>query len=243
MVAAMSFSVLSCKEDESNDLARAQKCLDEVSQSAPGDALNCLTYISKYTSQQAYILKCSIYMTSGGLMEDKMVKAYNAIDDQSNANREATFMSMLALTNPNASSGYDTAVTADGYCQSSGVPGLQYISGVVKIGSFMAKTMSSYGSVDFNDPAAVTTAVNDLISKCNSDPRDSSCPTDLSAIGSSVTVLASSYCTSANASSDVCDTINSTVDAAGGNSAAVGDALFCYLANKTYNTSTGKCNP
>jgi hypothetical protein len=245
IVAAVAFTVSigGCAKQESDDLAKAQDCLDKVPQSNPSSATACLQYVAKYTSQQANILKCSIYMTSGGLVESKIVKAYNAVEDKSDNSREATFMSVLALDTPNVTDGYNTAVTADTYCQMTGVPGLQYLSGVVKIGSFMAKTIASYSTVDFSDTNAVKTAVNDLVTKCNTDPRPADCSTDLAAIGSSVTVLADGYCGSDNADSEVCENISAAVDSSGGNASEVGDALMCYLGNKTYNSTTKKCNP
>jgi hypothetical protein len=243
-VATLSLSLLSCNQDEMDDLAKAQKCLDEVPQTAPRTATKCLAYVAKHTSQQANILKCSIYMTSGGLTENKMVAAYKAVDNDANNNREAAFMSLLALDEPSVTEGYPIALEADKYCQLTGVAGLQYISGVIKIGSFMAKTMAAYSTVNFNDPAAVTTAVNDLITKCNQTPtRDPSCPTDLSDIGSSASALAVGYCSADASDSEVCENINAAVAASNGNPSAVGDAMMCYLGNKTYNLTTGKCNP
>ncbi len=151
-----------------------------------------MAYVSKYTSQQANILKCSILMTAGGLMEDKIVAAYKAVDDQANDKREATFMTILALDEPSVPAAYSTAVEADAFCQKTGVPGLQYISGVVRIGSFMAKTMAAIAGatpIDFNDPTAVKNATNDLLAKCNSDPRDAACPS-MEDLGASTTTLA-----------------------------------------------------
>jgi hypothetical protein len=240
---ALTLSIAGCAQKESDDLAKAQDCLDKVPQSNPSAATACLQYVAKYTSQQANILKCSIYMTSGGLVESKIVKAYNAVEDDSNSNREATFMSVLALDTPNVNDGYNTAVTADTYCQKTGVPGLQYLSGVVKIGSFMAKTIASYSTVDFSDTDAVKTAVTDLINKCNTDPRPAECASDLADMGSSVSVLADGYCSSDNADSEVCENITAAMDSSGGNPSEIGDALMCYLGNKTYNNTTKKCNP
>ncbi len=244
LLLGLCLTLVSCKQDEMNDLAKAQKCLDEVPQANPEAANACLPYVLKYDSQQADILKCSIYMTSGGLVETKMVAAYKAVEDKANNNREAAFMSILALNKPNVNSGYDTAVIADTYCQKTGVPGLQYISGIVKIGSFMAKTIASFNStIDFNDTAAVTVAVNDLVTKCNTDPRPTECAGDLAAIGESAAVLSEGYCSADNADSEVCENINAAVDASNGDNSKVGDALMCFLGNKTYNATTGKCNP
>lgn len=240
----LSMTLLSCKQDEMDDLAKAQKCLDEVPQSNPEVAAACLAYVEKYTSQQANILKCSIHMTAGGLVENKMVQAYKVIKNDSNANREAAFMSILSLNKPNVTAGYATAQMADVFCQKTGIPGLMYISGVVKMGSFMASTIASYDpGVDFNDPAAIDAAIGTLVDKCSSDPRHADCPTDLSAIGTTATLLADSYCATENADENVCDKINTAVETAGTDPSAIGAALFCYLDGKTFNPNTGACNP
>jgi len=243
LILSISVTLISCNDGETDDLAKAQKCLDEVPQTAPANAKACLPYVAKYTSQQANILKCSIYMTSGGLVENKIVSAYKAVDNDSNSNREVAFMGILALDVPNVTEGYDTAVTADTYCQLTGVPGLQYISSIVKIGSNMAKLLASSG-VDFSNPDSVATAVSDLVAKCNTDPRTAECSgADLAGIGASAATLSEGYCASDNADSEVCENINAAVTAAGGDSSIVGDALMCYLGNKTFNTTTKKCNP
>ena len=100
-------SLVSCESaDETDDLAKAQECLDAVPQSNPASASECLQYVEKYTSQQASILKCSIYMTSGGLVENKVVSAYKALEDNSIQNKEAAFMGLLALDVPDVNSGF-----------------------------------------------------------------------------------------------------------------------------------------
>jgi len=243
LVVAVSMTLLSCKQDEMDDLAKAQKCLDDIPQSSHEAAIACLPIVAKYSSQQANILKCSIYMTYGGLVENRMVQAYRAVTVESNLNREATFMSMLALDTPNnVSDGYATAVTADAYCQASGVPGLKYISGLVKMGSFMAKMINDIApGTDFSDPAAATTAIASLVDDCSANPRTGMCAsTDLSVIGQSATVLAQSYCAADKSDSEVCANINAAVQAAAGDNEAIGRALFCFLDNKTY--SAGDCN-
>ncbi|MGE0528831.1 MAG: hypothetical protein AB7G93_19090 [Bdellovibrionales bacterium] len=242
----LAFAVLSCSGNkEMDDLAKAQQCLDEVPQSEPTQADACLTYVEKYTSQQANILKCAIYMTSGGLVENKVVKAYEAIKDESvQENKTASFMAILALDQPNISQGYTKAVAADEFCQASGVPGLKYLSGIIVAGSGTRKVIEAVvGSIDITNPTAVNAAVEAMLDHCAVNPMPNDCKTDISTIGSAVVTLADSYCASENADDKVCTDVNSAVDAAGGVPDNVGKALFCYLDKKTYNSSTGECNP
>lgn len=239
----MGAGLVSCNQDEQDDLAKAQQCLDDVPQTNPEAASDCFHYVDKHDSQQAKILKCSILMTSGGMIESKVVAAYNALKNQGNNNREAAFMSVLALNKPDVTSGYAKAQQADVFCQATGVPGLRYISGLVVAGSFMANAINSYASgTDFNDPAALASAATTLLGHCTATPRDVECPTDLSVIGQTATTLADSYCASAKPDDEVCSNISVAVEQAGGDPAKAGAALFCYLNNKTFNPATGDCN-
>ncbi|NJL25618.1 MAG: hypothetical protein HC902_10880 [Calothrix sp. SM1_5_4] len=230
---------------EMDDLAKAQDCLDKVDQSAPEEADKCLTHVEKWDSQQAKILKCSIYMTSGGLVENKIVKAYNALKADSGANKEATYMVVLSLDRPDVDSAYTKAVNADKYCQASGVPGLKFLSGAILIGTTMNKTIKalSGSAVDINDPTAMNAAVQNALNQCTANPPDPSCTTNLSAMGSAVLAMSGSYCESTTADKEVCAQINASANAAGSDPTAVGQALFCTLKGKTFNTSTGECNP
>lgn len=179
-------------------------------------------------------------MTKGGLIESRIVSAYKALDTESNNSREAVFMSALALNWPDLPRGLDTAKQADVFCQASGIPGLKYISGIVVAGTFLA---NSLGGVNLTDTAAVTTAVNTLLTDCtNPGGPTGTCPADLTTLGQVTTTLATSYCNSADPKDEVCANITTAMDTAGNDPAKVGLALTCYLNNKTYNPTTGNCN-
>jgi len=249
-----SLGLVSCEQaQESDDIAQAQNCLDNVPASNPAAAEACYHYVSKYSSQQANILKCSILMTAGGLIEDKLVKGYEALKDSTipEANRPAAYMAVLSLDIPNASGGYDKAVAADPFCQATGVPGLKFISGIVLAGSAIAKTLANIpGGVEINtiidNPTAINNAINTLLDSnpggCTSATPDASCDENLAALGTAVANLSVSYCANEKADADVCDEINEAVAAAGNNATNIGQALLCYLDNKTFNSTTGLCN-
>ena len=241
-----SWALISCEKNESDDINKAQKCLDEVRESNPDDALKCLEFVKAYDSQQANILKCSIYISSGGLMETKITKGYNILKDSSQTNKSASFMAVLALDYPTVSAGYDKAVLASGFCNASGVAGLKYLSDIVVAGSFMAKTLAALGgpAIDVNNPATVNAAVQNLITQCapSAGPPAASCTTDLPQLGEIAVSLAGSYCATAGADPNVCTEINSAVAAAGASTADVGQALLCYMAGKTFNATTHQCN-
>ncbi len=233
------------EKDETNNLAKAQECLDNVSQSNPTEATECLSYIEDYDSQQANILKCGIYMTSGGLIENKIVKAYEVMENSTVTNKEAAYMSILSLDKSTVTEGYTKALLADKFCQLTEVKGLMYLSGVIVAGTYLNKTIQTItgNAIDINDPSSINTAVNTMLAACTaSPPTDAACTSDLATVGTVISSLASSYCASNSADKDVCSDINSAVDAAGGSSTNVGQALLCYMNNKTFNSSTGYCN-
>jgi hypothetical protein len=242
--AALLLSTGCTKKQESDDLASAQKCLDQVPPGQPSQADECLALVKDYSSQQANILRCAIIMVSGGLMEDKVVKAYNALKDTTQTNKTASFMAVLSLDNPTVDEGYTKAIEADVYCQSSGVNGLKYISGLVVAGTYMNLTIQNLTGtgIDINNPAAINTAVTSLISQCGGTSPPATCSSDLATLGTTVTNLSGSYCSSSSADDGVCSKIDSAVTSAGSNPAAVGQALFCYLNNKTYSQADGLCH-
>lgn len=242
LLATLALTALaSCSENkEQDDLARAQKCLNEVDQSNPGSASDCLQYVEKYDSQQANILKCGIYLTSGGLVENKMVQAANQLKDTSAVtNKEAVYMSVLSLDVPNASVGYTKAKSADIYCQASGVSGLKYLSGIIVVGTYMNKLVfdTTGSGIDITNPAAAETLINNVLNGCN-DGSLTSCAAEMTTIGSAVLTLSDSYCNGSSADEKVCDDIDNAVAQAGGDTANVGEALLCYLNKKTYTNGT-----
>jgi hypothetical protein len=241
VLAALILTTLSCsKNEEPNDLAKAQACLDAVPGNDPGKASDCFTYVEKYSSQQASILKCAILMTSGGLIEKKVVNAYNALKDDSQTNKAASFMAVLSLDVPDVNTAYGTAKKADVYCQESGVPGLRYISGLIVAGTAMAQMIGT--PIDTTNPAAINTAITNLVNHCGGAttlPAD--CQANIATIGASATVLAGTYCATPEADNSVCSQVNAAVASAGGSDAVVGQALFCYLNHLTYNATTQKC--
>ena len=221
---------------------RRKSCLDAVPQSDPGRADQCLPLVQGYSSTEANVLKCSIYMTSGGLVESKIVTAYNALKKTSNTTKEATFMSALALNVPDIDAAYQKAITGNGFCKATGSRGLIYIGAAVVAGTLLMKTAQSLGTaVDVNDPASVEAAVKDLLHQCTSALPPAACTTDATTLGSTTIALADAYCGTSSADQAVCGKINSAVSSAQGNDARVGKALLCYLNQKTYSPSTNAC--
>lgn len=249
LFAFLSAAILSCVScnSEQDDLAKGQDCLDNVDENNPTSADACLEFVAKYDSQQAQILKCSIYMTSGGLVENKIVAAYKALKEEGQTNKHATYMAILSLDQPTALLALPKAKAANTFCQASGVPGLMYLSSAILAGTSINATIEDLtgNGIDINDPAGMNTAITNMLNKCT-DPTTVSpdlekCEANLATMGEATVALASSYCDSTEADQDVCAQINGATEAAGNDTSKVGQALLCYLKDLHYDAVSGNC--
>ncbi len=249
LILSVSVTQFACtKKGEIDDLAKAQACLDDVKETSPGSANSCFTYVEKYTSQQANILKCSILITSGGIMETRITQAYNIFKAPGQTSKVASFMAVLHLDLPSIDAGYDKAILADTYCVASGDSGLKFLSGLIVSGSYMNKAYSHLNigggnvGIDTSDPAAVNTAIQAVLAQCAGFPLPAGCTAaDLPALGSTISSMAGTYCATTEADPDVCGKIAQATTAAGSDSAAVGQAILCYLNRQTYDPAQAKC--
>lgn len=226
-----------CEEDQANDLAKAQKCLDGITSANYATADSCFEYVSRYDSQQANILKCSIKFVAGGLTTEKVALAYKKIAENGMASKEATFMTILALNPPNK------ATEAQGYCVTTGLKGLIYLANLAVMGSNMAQMITGIGTTGHYDPADPSSfpspaEINEVLNNCK---PPATCGGNFATIGQATLNIADSYCSGSNASTDVCTKINDAVQSSGGDPTLVAKQLFCVLDGKTYDSMSGSC--
>jgi hypothetical protein len=227
------FALSGCETTETDNIAKAQKCLDEVPEANYPTAENCMQFVKDYDSQQANILKCSIKMTAGGLVESRIVNAYEAIKSQSSdSNKVAIYMSMLGLTD------HAVAVEANNYCIASGVSGLIYISGIILAGTNLTQT---WGIDPTADASTIASDLHTHLDPCLSSGTGCPSAAQLNEMGSTALTIANSYCASPSADKDACSAITDAVDSVGGDTSHLGDALMCYIGGKTYDTVGGTC--
>lgn len=204
----------SCENDESDKLAQAQNCLDNVPSSNPTAANSCMSYVSGLDSEQANIIKCSIKFLAGGLTTDKISDAYKQLNDDSVTDKEAFYISMLALSPASLAS------EAADYCERSGVKGLIYLANLSVVGSVLMEEIGVTGIPDATD-------VQNALTACQSAPG--TC--DDTAIGTAVLVVADSYCAGSSADAGICSQINEAVLAAGTDPAAIAQQIYALLDN------------
>lgn len=229
IILASTSLILGCGESEEiRNIAKAQDCLDQVPSTNPAAADGCMNFVSKYTSQQANILKCSITLTSGGLNTQKIVKAYKVTEDNAVANKEAVYIGFLSLNVPNVTAGYQKAQTAYPFCELSQVSGLKFIAGLAKIGSMIASINGS--EFDLDDPNGTRTAVENVIDNCVN--NGASC--DLEDLGTTVAALSESYCQNPSSDENVCNDINTAIQNSGGDAARAAKEFLCQLKGQTF---------
>lgn len=236
-------SLSGCIDEESDDLAKAQDCLDKIDSSNYTSAESCMSGIEKYDTQQANIIKCSIKLLTGGLTTERMVKAYTTLKDAAYTNKEAALISSLTLVSDLAVPPGKTAKTkaeeAKVYCDKTGLNGFVYISNLVYVGSSVAVA----AGVDPTNPNTFPNQgdVTTILGECT-DFTSGTC--DHAAVGAAVEAIGATYCSAGNANSEVCTKINDAVAAAGGNATLVSKQLFCLLETpaKVYTTGVA-CAP
>lgn len=215
LVSLVCLLCVGCESEEQDKLAQAQDCLDNVTSSNYSAANNCMSYVEGMSSKQANIIKCSIKFLAGGLTTQKISNAYKELKDTSNSNKEALYMSVLALDSTSL------ATEAASYCTATGVAGLMYLANLSVIGTQMLTLIPGF------TPGMVPTQQDaiDAVNNCMSAPN--TC--DDTAIGNAVINVAESYCAGSNADSDVCSKINDAIAAAGGIPADIAQQLYTLL--------------
>lgn len=200
----------SCEDDDANKMALAQQCFDRLTDAgAAAEANTCLNYINSITSKEAYALKCGLLFWQAGLRTNKIVNAFDAFEVATDAAKESTLMSLLAIDADisGASDAGDVALASSAYttCRNSESAGLIYIASMTKLA-----TLAAMASGDFNG--------NNMIDSCQADPIN--CATAEN--GELLVNLSQVYCAGESADNEVCKSIETAINVAGpGNYAGI----------------------
>lgn len=227
LVFATGFFLSACEEKEMDDLAKAQDCLDKVEDSNLAQANVCISYVAKYDSQQANIIKCSGKFLAGGLTTSKIIDAFTEYEEEGNGeNKDSLFIGYLAL-NPSS-----LATEAVNFCRRTGVDGFMYLADLAVVGSVLGEV-----GTGFSNPPTQT-EIDNALDTCKTNPA--TCQPEV--IAPAVTSLASSYCSKPSAADDeVCKDVNAAIAQAGGDNDEITKALTCFLGGGTY--ASGVCTP
>lgn len=246
LMAAVVTACTSSTQKEIDSLAKAQACLDQVPESNPSTATNCLSYTTPYNSQRAVIMRCSIYLTAGGLVTSRMLSAYNTSQDSSvsSSQKEAVYVGLLAFAYPtDVSQAYTAALNAQSVCASSGDSGFIFISNMSVLGSLANSVYGTINSsttgIDFNNmtPSQISTAIQSAVSYCTTNPSSATCdPTNVAAAATAAAAVATSYC-AGNTSSSIqgfCNDVNQISTWGTTNTTTITNGIMCELQGKTF---------
>ncbi|MEO0335318.1 MAG: hypothetical protein AAF202_02935 [Pseudomonadota bacterium] len=243
IIVALGFSgLVGCEDEELSKIAEAQACLDDI----PTDidqaednkglargtiwqkAVNCADKLDGVSSQQANIIKCGAYLTGGGIDTARILDAAQQLNDLA-ADSNAIYLAALTLNRPDDTVvNEDLADLAQKACTDTDLDSYIFIGNMAAAGTALSAAFGGAG-IDVSDPSNIDPSqIDSAISACGS---DSDCQ---ETIAESAVEIADTYCDSSAADdNEVCGDIQSAIDSAGGDSAALTDALLCLMDGGT----------
>lgn len=243
----MAASLVGCtnsNQKEVDALARAQQCLDQVDQSNPSTATNCLNYTTPYNSQRAIQMRCSIYLTAGGLVTSRILSAYNTAQAVSSAEQPAVYAGLLSFAYPtNVNAAYTAALNAQSVCAQSGDAGFAFLSNMAVIGSLANSVWGSLNTsttgIDFTNltPAAISADIQQAVTYCQQNPSNSTCdPANVASAVTAAAAVATTFCTGNTSSTiqNLCNDVNQINSWGTTNSTTITNGIMCELQGKTF---------
>lgn len=208
--------VSGCESNEDDAIFTAQNCLNRIN-SKNKDVNPCLSAVQGISSPQASAVRCSAYYLSQGFFDP--ARLANAMDGIKSSGPDA----LLAMTGTLAFSD-DTAAQAIGFasrkelseaalseCQASGSAGYAMIAATTRMGTVFS------GALTPDEDGSVTLKPEDVENMSDTE------------LGEAAAVIFDTYCTEAQATSDVCAQFASAVTDPDADPAVVGCEIKKYL--------------
>ena len=213
IVCFVGFFIAGCESTEDNNIAKAQKCLDGLGVNpTPSDAQSCLQPIAGDYSANAEVVRCAADFMIGGITDQTLINAYNAVKNLTGSAVAQTLVSYLTQPSGGPYTNTNLAQTTYNDCQASGVSSLMYLAGLSYTGTQLAVVEGNA------NPSDIATACQSSPSSCN--PQT---------IGSIAQTVYGSYCTGSNQTNSVCTTLNSAISSGNGNPSTIGQNLINLL--------------
>jgi hypothetical protein len=203
-----------CESTDDNDVAEAQQCLNNLSDSAVyTDAIACEQKIAGVYTPESYVIRCSVDFFAAGITPTALLNAYQSSQNQSSGSSTAILMGALTQSTPGTTTpSLSTAEATYADCQSSGVTSLIFLAGISETGTAMAAGAGS------SNPAT-------FVATCTSNPG--ACNPVV--VGTTAQTIAATYCQGSNSSSSQCTILNNAIASGNGNPTAIATALFNLL--------------
>ena len=215
--------------DEASAIDEAQDCLNNITSSNAAEAANCRASIANLTSPEASVVICSSFFLQEGFFGDKILAAINRIDDTSSSENDMlNFASVFAFSSTSNASEANTA------CQRTGIEGFQLFGDTAVMATTIGSAFPGGLSALFAAAAdGETPDVDDFKTALN----NISSSADLTALGSSISSIATNLCTAGETEEDVGEDICPTVEAVTANSSneTIGSCVKeCLLNGKDH---------
>lgn len=225
MLTAVSGLVMGCETEEDLKVYSARECIDYARTEAEADA--CIAQVNGIESSKAYLVRCSANFIAQGFTGQRFSRAFQRLKDSPTSGQDpmATAMSFLVFTKNSANHSPDRTVTN---CTLAGSRSMLRLATMAKLATFIANPTSGPLSDLLNpesgsfDPAAINTAINNLVSGSAEDQAT---------VGEIGAQVANAYCNPGSSfeDSEICKNLNKAISDGNGDAQATGVALLNQL--------------
>ncbi|OQW47282.1 MAG: hypothetical protein A4S09_15930 [Proteobacteria bacterium SG_bin7] len=214
-----------CEDEETNAIAKAQRCLDKVVggtvASRAAAAANCKAMVSGYNSADSYSIRCAADFIGDGLDATRISNAVGRMRDAP-AGVDPSMVLMGTIAFSSKAKG-DEAFSD---CRLSGSAGYIFFASAARVGTLVADAAGGNGgpllTAIQNGQTPTSAEINQAIQNAGS--------ANNADIGATAVVLFSSQCAVVTAQNQtVCNQVQTAINAGAGNMAAIGANLLAGL--------------
>ena len=220
----LSFVLVACEEDEDQQIAEAQACLNKAT---PANANACLTKVSGLTSERAYYIRCSVRFLSQGFQGSRFADAFEQLSEENDGGggggNDAMATALTVMT-------FDSTTVAESTlneCLLSGSTGLSRLASISSIATTLVNAVPGVDLTDVAENGLSDTDAQTLIDNLTTGGAETS-DAELGAIAVTAEGLFYDDEDSEFKDTDICTNLEAAVGA--GDAAAVGAALRAALA-------------
>lgn len=212
-----------CESKEDVTIAKAEKCLNTASSST---AMSCVSELSSYTSEKAYLLRCTAIYVKNGFTGTRLLEAFKNLKNTGGNDPMAIVMSVLAF------SSIAEAEEAGSYCAASGSISMERLANMTKIATTVPITMGIIPSNGLTE-SQMLTAIQNMRDGIQGGTLNAGQLAALPGLATTITEAAADYCYEGSAyeANVVCVNLNSAIQNGSNSSDIVKGLLDQLLVN------------
>lgn len=215
--------IAGCESKEDVAIAKAEKCLNTATSTT---AMDCVSGLSSYTNEKAYLLRCSALYLKNGFTGTRLLEAFKNLKNSGGTDPMAIVMSTLAFST------IAEANEAGTYCSMSGSVSLERLSDMTKMATIIPITMGIIPSSGLTE-GQMLTAIQNMRDGIQGGTLTADQLAALPGLATTISESASNYCYegSSYSSNVVCTNLNTAIQSGGSNSDLVKSLLDQLLVN------------